>query len=47
MPHNWVCGHAADIKKYANVGEGLSLTGSGVKNAKPMIEKWLKNNGLI
>ena len=37
----------SDIKKYANVGEGLSLTGSGVKNAKPQIEKWLKNNGLI
>jgi uracil permease len=26
---------------------GLSLSGSGVKNAKPQIEKWLKNNGLI
>ena len=37
----------SDIKKYANVGEGLSLTGSGVKNAKPQIEKWLKINGLI
>ena len=37
----------SDIKKYANVGEGLSLTVSGVKNAKPQIEKWLKNNGLI
>ena len=37
----------SDIKKYANVGEGLSLTGSGVKQAKPIIEKWLKNNGLI
>ena len=37
----------SDIKKYANVGEGLSLTGSGVKNAKPVIEKWLKNNELI
>ena len=37
----------SDIKKYANVGEGLSLTGSGVKGAKSTIEKWLKNNKLI
>ena len=37
----------SDIRKYANVGEGLSLSGSGVKNAKPQIEKWLKNNKLI
>ena len=37
----------SDIKKYADVGEGLSLTGSGVKSAKPTIEKWLKNNKLI
>ena len=37
----------SDIKKYANVGEGLSLSGSTVKNAKPQIERWLKNNGLI
>lgn len=37
----------SDIKKYANVGEGLSLTGSGVKQAKPIIEKWLKNNHII
>ncbi|MBR7007528.1 MAG: flavodoxin [Ruminococcus sp.] len=37
----------SDIKKYANVGEGLSLSGSTVKNAKPQIEKWLKNNHII
>lgn len=37
----------SDIKKYANVGEGLSLTGSGVANAKPQIEKWLKNCKII
>ena len=37
----------SDIKKYANDGEGLSLTGSGVKGAKSTIEKWLKNNKLI
>ena len=37
----------SDIKKYANVGEGLSLSGSGVKQAKPQIEKWLKNNHII
>lgn len=37
----------SDIKKYANVGEGLSLTGSSVKGAKSTIEKWLKNNKLI
>ena len=37
----------SDIKKYANVGEGLSLSGSGVKQAKTQIEKWLKNNHII
>lgn len=37
----------SDIKKYANVGEGLSLTGSTVAKAKPVIEKWLKNNHII
>ena len=37
----------SDIKKYASVGEGLSLTGSTVSKAKPQIEKWLKNNNII
>ncbi|MBQ5316290.1 MAG: flavodoxin [Oscillospiraceae bacterium] len=37
----------SDIRKYADVGEGLSLSGSGVKNSKPVIEKWLKNNHII
>ena len=37
----------SDIRKYASVGEGLSISGSVVKQAKPQIEKWLKNNGLI
>ena len=37
----------SDLKKYANVGEGLSLTGSGVKGAKSTIEEWLKISTLI
>ena len=37
----------SDIKKYANVGEGLSLTGSSVNISKPIIKKWLKNNHII
>ena len=37
----------SDIGKYTNVGEGLSISGSKVKSAKPHIEKWLKHNHII
>ena len=37
----------SDIKKYANVGGGLSLNGSTVSDSKPKIEKWLKDNHII
>ena len=37
----------SDIKKYADTGEGLSISGSKVKSAKPQIEIWLKHNHII
>jgi flavodoxin len=31
----------------ANLKAGLSLNGSNVKNSKPAIESWLRENGVI
>lgn len=33
--------------KGATVAKGLSINGSRVADSKPLIEKWLKNNGLL
>jgi len=39
-----------DIQKVcpgAKLGKGLSVTGSRAESAKPLVEKWLKENGVI
>lgn len=44
-------GHSeVDIKRLsrgANIVRGLSIIGSAVKDSKPQIQEWLKNNNLI
>lgn len=40
----------SDLKKHtsgAEIADGLSITGSQAAEAKPKVEKWLKENGII
>jgi flavodoxin len=35
------------IAKGATLKKGLSISGSSVNSAKPKVEKWLRDNGVI
>jgi hypothetical protein len=37
----------AKSAKGANLKKGLPINGSSVNSAKPNVEKWLKDNGVI
>jgi hypothetical protein len=37
----------AKVAKGATLKRGLPINGSSVSSAKPQVEKWLKENGVI